>query len=602
MSTQDPSATSAPPAFEPPDLWRETDPWIGRTPSRLLIWFGVVLIAASMAAAALVLWQMRDDALEKAQMDLRRLALSQSQETQAAFKGADLALLSVINDLTSNPTSDDETRHRMLQSIVPTLPQLKNLFVTDAQGNALYSARSFPPPRLSATEQPYFAAHRAGQMGPLITPSFRSRIDGQWVFLLTRRMEDANGRFLGVVGADIDPAYLSRLYAAIDLGPHSAIALLTTDEVMLARYPWIEDRVGRNIENFDLHQRLTRDKIGSTRGISTSDRIDRLYGYAALDDYPVVVRTVLDTSLVLDEWWRHAYVAGIWVIGADIVIATLIALLVLQLRRRERSEARFRDFAEAASDWYWETDEALRFSYVSRAGHGHTGFPVHDALGRGLRDLMVTHPGDLTVRQLENDIAAQRLFREFLCQVRTPSGRIAHLNLSGMPRFDARGKFVGYRGVARDITVVVEERSASSRANMRFLYAMEHGANGFSFWDVEDRFVVCNELYRRSSGRSAKFLVPGVTFERFYWESIRLGDVPSPPGRAAEVLADRLTRHRAAAGEPVIYDVSGRRLLARDLRTPDGGTLIVWADITDATEGARPVEVKPVEVKGPRAL
>ncbi|HTY67140.1 MAG TPA: cache domain-containing protein [Alphaproteobacteria bacterium] len=597
MSPQESSAAGAPPPFEPPDRWGEADPWISRTPSRLLIWFGIVLIAASMAAAALVLWEMRSDALDKAQIDLRRLALSQSQQTLAAFKGADLAVLSIINDLASNPGSDDETRHRMLQSIVPTLPQLKNLFVTDAQGNALYSARSFPPPRVSAVEQPYFVAHQAGQMGPLVTPSFRSRVDGQWVFLLTRRMEDANGRFLGVVGADIDPVYLSRLYAAIDLGPHSAIALLTTDEVMLARYPWIEGRVGRAVENFNLHQLLTQDKIGSTRGISGSDHIDRLYGYAALDDYPVVVRTVLDTSVVLDEWWRHASVAGIWVIGADIVIAALIALLVLQLRRRERSEARFRDFAEAASDWYWETDGDLRFSYVSRAGHGHTGFPVHDALGRSLRDLMITQPGDLTVGQLEDDIAAQRLFREFLCQVRTPAGRIAHLNLSGMPRFDARGNFVGYRGVARDITAVVEERSASSRANMRFLYAMEHGANGFSFWDAEDRFVVCNELYRRSSGRAAKFLVPGVTFERFYWESIRLGDVPSPPGRAAEILAERLARHRAAAGEPVIHDVNGRRLLARDLRTPDGGTLIVWADITDAAEGAR-----PVEVKGPRAL
>jgi len=597
MSNQEPSAASASPAFEASSPWREGNPWIGRTPSRLLIWFGVVLIAASIAAAALVLWEMRSDALEKAQMDLRRLALSQSQQTLAAFKGADLALLSIANDLASNPTSDDETRHRMLESIVPALPQLKNLFVTDAQGNSLYSARSSPPPRLSAQEQPYFEAHQAGQMGPLVTPSFRSRVDGQWVFLLTRRMEDANGRFLGVVGADIDPVYLSRLYAAIDLGPHSAIALLTTDEVMLARYPWIEDRVGRAIENFNLHQRLTQDKTGSTRGISSTDHIDRLYGYAALDDYPVVVRTVLDTSVVLDEWWRHAYVAGIWVIGADVVIAALIALLVIQLRRRERSEARFRDFAEAASDWYWETDGALRFSYVSRAGHGHTGFPVHDALGRNLRDLMVTQPGDMMLRQLEDDIAAQRLFREFLCQVRTPSGRIAHLNLSGMPRFDVRGHFIGYRGVARDITVVVEERSASSRANMRFLYAMEHGANGFSFWDAEDRFVVCNELYRQRSGRSAKFLVPGVTFERLYWESIRLGDVPSPPGRAAELLAERLASHRAAVGEPVIHDVNGRRLLARDLRTPDGGTLIVWTDITDATDG-----VRPVEVKGPRAL
>ncbi|MBV8538408.1 MAG: hypothetical protein JO128_22610, partial [Alphaproteobacteria bacterium] len=100
---QDLPTASTPSALEPPDPWREDDPWIGRTPSRLLIWFGVVLIVASMAAAALVLWEMRSDAIDKAQIDLRRLALSQSQETMAALKGADLALLSVISDLASNP-------------------------------------------------------------------------------------------------------------------------------------------------------------------------------------------------------------------------------------------------------------------------------------------------------------------------------------------------------------------------------------------------------------------------------------------------------------------------------------------------------------------
>lgn len=562
-----------------------------RTPSRLLIWFGAVLIVASFAAAALVLWQMRDAAIEKAQADLRRLALSQSQQTLAALKGADLALLTVINDLKTNPQSD-EARHRLLQSIVATLPQIRNLFVVDAGGDARYSARSVPPPQVSAASMSYFLAYKAGQAGPLITPSFRSRVDGHWSFLLTRRIEDADGHFLGVVGADMDPVYLSKLYAAIDLGPRSGIALLTADETMLARYPWIESRIGKRIENFALHDQMEQAKIGVVRGVSTTDHVDRLYGYAALDEFPVVVRTVLDTSVVLDDWWKHVYVAGIWVIGADLVIASLIAILVGQLRRREQSEARFRDFAEAASDWYWETDAGWRFTYVSRAGHGHAGFPVHDALGRNLRELIVAHPGDELLRQLEGDMIAERLFREVLCQVRTASGRIAHLNLSGMPRFDARGNLIGYRGVARDITTVVEERSASARANMRFLYAMEHGSNGFSFWDAEDRFVVCNELYRQRAGRAAKFLVPGVTFERFYWESIRLGDIVSPPGRAAETLAERLALHRSASGDTLVHEVNGRRLLARDLRTPDGGTLIVWTDIADTADGMRPVEVK----------
>jgi PAS domain S-box-containing protein len=560
------------------------------SPSRSLIWFGTVLIAASLISVVLVLWHMRDVALDKAKADLRRLALSQAELTAAALKGADLALLSMTNDLKRAP-GEPETRHRMLQSMVATLPQLNNLFIVDPSGNSRYSARSNPPPQLPLADSPFFKAHEAGQIGLLLTPTFRTRVDGRWTLLLSRRLENEKGEFQGVVVAGIDPLYLASIYAAIDLGPNAAIALLTRDAVMLSRYPWIEGRIGRPVEGGTIAELQARSRSGTAEVVSPTDHVARIYGYAGLEEFPVVVRTVLDTSVALADWRRQAYVGAAWVIGADAIIAALIGLLVTHMRRRERSEARFRDFAEAASDWYWETDPLLRFTYVSRSGRGQAEFPVHDALGRSLGDLIVAHPGDPTWTQLQANIDAFRMFREFLCQVRTPAGRIAHLNLSGMPRFDSRGEFLGYRGVARDITAVVQERSVSARANMRFLYAMEHGTNGFSFWDAEDRFVVCNEVYRQRAGRAAKLLVPGVSFEKFYWEGIRLGEVPSPAGRAADVLTERMAHHRQATGEAMVREMGGRRMLSRDLRTPDGGTLIVFTDIGDI-DGFRPVEIK----------
>ena len=560
------------------------------SPSRSLIWLGAVLIAVSLLGLGFVLWHMRELALDKAKTDLRRLALSQAELTAAALKGADLALVGVVNDLRRGP-KDAESRHRTLQSMVATLPQLNNLFVVDAEGHSQYSARSNPPPRLSLADTPYFNAHKADRIGLLLTPTFRTRVDGRWTILLSRRLETQTGEFDGMVVAGIDPIYLASVYAGIDLGPNAAIALLTRDGIMLARYPWVEGRIGQPVEGGTLVELQATARSGTAEVMSPTDHVERIYGYAGLEEFPVVVRTVLDRSVALADWRRQAYYGSAWVIGADAVIAILIALLVTHMRRREQSEARFRDFAEAASDWYWETDASLRFTYVSRSGRGQTEFPVQDALGRSLGDLIVAHPDDPTWSQLEANIDAQRMFREFLCQVRTPSGRIAHLNLSGMPRFDNGGEFIGYRGVARDITAVVEERSVSARANMRFLYAMEHGTNGFSFWDAQDRFVVCNEVYRQRAGRAAKLLFPGVSFEKFYWEGIRLGEVPSPPGRAADALNERMTMHRQASGEAIVREMGGRRMLTRDLRTPDGGTLIVFTDIGGA-EGFRPVEIR----------
>src|SRR5258708_33587236 len=114
---------------------------ISRSPSGLLIWFGAVLITGSLVALGLVLWQMRDAAFDKARADLRRLALSQSEQTAAVLKGADLALLDLINDLKRGP-SDGESRHRALQAMWPTVPQLNNLVAVHVHGPSISTARS----------------------------------------------------------------------------------------------------------------------------------------------------------------------------------------------------------------------------------------------------------------------------------------------------------------------------------------------------------------------------------------------------------------------------------------------------------------------------
>ncbi|NBW64286.1 PAS domain S-box protein, partial [bacterium] len=53
-----------------------------------------------------------------------------------------------------------------------------------------------------------------------------------------------------------------------------------------------------------------------------------------------------------------------------------------------QSEARFRDFAEIVSDWFWEQDENHRFSYMSPSFELKTGIRVEDVLGRKREDVI----------------------------------------------------------------------------------------------------------------------------------------------------------------------------------------------------------------------
>ena len=118
------------------------------------------------------------------------------------------------------------------------------------------------------------------------------------------------------------------------------------------------------------------------------------------------------------------------------------------------SEQRFRDFTESASDWYWETGPEHRFISVS---------DQLNPLGMPTRRIG-TKRGDLA-NDLEEepekwrrhmaDLDAHKPFRDFRYRATSWDGSEVYIATSGKPLFDPQGRFLGYRGVASDLTAAV---------------------------------------------------------------------------------------------------------------------------------------------------
>ena len=128
-------------------------------------------------------------------------------------------------------------------------------------------------------------------------------------------------------------------------------------------------------------------------------------------------------------------------------------------RTLESSEARFRDVAEASSDWIWETDRELRFTYLSARFCEVTGVAAASLLGKTLDQFFsagVSGDGQLRV-----DTQLRQTF-DLRCTYRDASGEPKICRLAGRRIEDERAVFQGYRGTAADITAEVE---AHSRAN-----------------------------------------------------------------------------------------------------------------------------------------
>lgn len=125
------------------------------------------------------------------------------------------------------------------------------------------------------------------------------------------------------------------------------------------------------------------------------------------------------------------------------------------LGRESLMQQRFRDFARATSDWYWEVDRDYNITFVSDQLMAIMGTPAILLKGKRFEDF-----GDLR-RDVNSEslsctqfLDAMKPFRDQLFLIQNTEDEQVYIHLSGVPIFDVgTGEFQGYRGAGMDVTV-----------------------------------------------------------------------------------------------------------------------------------------------------
>ena len=144
----------------------------------------------------------------------------------------------------------------------------------------------------------------------------------------------------------------------------------------------------------------------------------------------------------------------------------------------QESEARFRDIADNALEWIWQVDSTGKYTYSSPVVKKILGYEPKEVLGKYYFDFF--HPDEKKrLKKLTTEVFEKKKpFRKFINRNVCKDGKtIVVLSTSGVPLFDQKGNFIGYRGADLDITdqYIAEKKLQESEEHLRSL--MESATN-----------------------------------------------------------------------------------------------------------------------------
>jgi PAS domain S-box-containing protein len=570
--------------------------------------FCVVLALLTLFGGTFGLWDMYRRTVDDLRSEVRDLGVIVGEQASSYVQVIDLLLQETqlrCRDLDIRTPDEfrrvmrDTTTHRFLSEHMKNVHHASAAALFDVDGMSLNTSSGMTAPSYSIADRGYFQRAREQTNAGLIVSRPLATLDNVVPSIVfARRITSQDGTFLGVVIVSVDVQFLFDLYRDISRERHIAVTLLRDDGTVLARYPatqvvslmpsdspwWAAVAAGGG--SYDSPGYLTRVKV--------------IAAVHPLHDYPLIIDTSIKDDDILAMWLHQAaYTVGA-VFLLEGAIFVLFAVLSRQLQWHEEhnatlsrtatelraSESRLRDFAELASDWFWEQDEDLRFKEVI------VGSPMRTSndrshIGKRRWEINDTSIAPSAWEQHKQQVLAHLRFDNFRFDRVGFDGALHHVSVSGLPLHDASGVFAGYRGIGRDVTAEVAASQELYAAKVRaeqaeslLRDAVDSMSEGFVIYDSDDRFVLCNEAYRRLYQGCASLMLPGVPYGDLVRNKLDAGQYPDAAGQEEKWFSSFMRIHLAADTEVETRLPGGKWILISERRMRGGGIAGLRIDIT----------------------
>jgi diguanylate cyclase (GGDEF)-like protein/PAS domain S-box-containing protein len=157
--------------------------------------------------------------------------------------------------------------------------------------------------------------------------------------------------------------------------------------------------------------------------------------------------------------------------------------LARALREAAAGERRFRDLTELSADWFWETDAAHRLTWISGGIPVATLFGGTSTYGKRFWEISGVQVAPRVLEALLEGMGERLPFFDLeITRDDERGARQVHV-ISGQCRKDRDGRFLGYRGVGRDVTEQRRAEKGLAQAKERLELAL--GGGNLAEWDYD---------------------------------------------------------------------------------------------------------------------
>ena len=312
----------------------------------------VATIALPLALFAYAAWLSWTSTIVAADREISRTLDVAFEHALKVFETIDLSLAETeeaVRGMSDGSIRAEQPRiHRRLSRLADALPQIKSLWLFDAQGRSLVNSIDSGPTAGDFFNREYFKVHvdRADLnpfVGPVLIP--RAPFGGAPFFSVSRRR--TADLFNGVVQASVLPEYFELFYERIAQDSGMFFALGLADGNIIARFPAAKEPVRIDRSQAAAVQ-MAKNPLNGILTVSTpSDGIERRIAYKRMVPYPIYVAAGFSTSAIHGRW--KSTVLNYVVIGLPLT-AIVFGLLAMALRRTKQlyREATLRRKAEDA--------------------------------------------------------------------------------------------------------------------------------------------------------------------------------------------------------------------------------------------------------------